>query len=380
MFLTGCWDEKEMNEIGIVTGVAIDKNPQNDQYIITLQMILPANMQKKEGSKEKPYKNISGEGNTIFNAQRELSKKYERIPFYLHNRLIIVDENVAKEGLATIIDFFTRDIESRDNVMLAVSKNVKASELLNYDNKTEKFPSLSLAKFSNVLYQNPGSVYKTLIDFNQSINSDGIEPVLGIFSLLPSANASQADSDTQKTEINYSGSAVFAYDKLQGFLTEDETEAYNFAVGKIKSAGISISGLQNKNQLITTQVLNEKSRIEPHWDGSQISFDINISDTANIDEIHDNTDITELSIINKLEEEHAEKVKAEVEELVRKMQTDYKTDIFGLGQSFYKKYPKQWEKIKNDWPGIFSKVHCNVTVKTTLVRTGMTDKRNRIAR
>lgn len=190
ILLTGCWDEKEMNEIGIVTGIAIDKNLQNSHYVITLQVILPANMQKKEGSKEKPYKNISGEGNTIFDAQRDLSKKYERIPFYSHNRLIIVDENVAKDGLSNVRDLFVRDIESRDNVMLAISKDAKASDILNYDNKTEKIPSISLGKFDNILFRNPGSVYKTVLDFNQNSYSCGIDPVLGVFNLLPSINVS----------------------------------------------------------------------------------------------------------------------------------------------------------------------------------------------
>ena len=60
------------------------------------------------------------------------------------------------------------------------------------------------------------------------------------------------------------------------------------------------------------------------------------------------------------------------------MQMEYNSDIFGLGQSFYKNYPKQWGKIKNDWPTIFPKVRCTVTVKSTLVRSGTTDKRNKI--
>lgn len=378
IFITGCWDEKEMNEIGIVTGVAIDKDLKNGQYIITLQVVLPENMQKKEGSKEKPYKNISSYGNTIVNAQRNLSKKYERIPFFSHNRLIIVDENVAKEGLSNVLDIFTRDIEARDDVLLAVSKGTEARNVLDYDNKTEKIPSISLAKFDNVLFRNAGSVYKTVLNFNQSSYSYGINPVLGVFSLKPIANETSAENDSQKSDINYSGSAVFVYDKLYDYLNDDETEAYNFAVGNIKSAEISINGLQNKNELIATQVLSEKSRIYPHFDGSQISFDIDISTVANLSEVHDNTDITELTDINMLENEHSEKIKAKVEALIKKMQTEYKSDILGLGQSFYKEYPKQWEKIKNDWRKIFPTVHCNVTVKSKLVRSGMTDKRNKV--
>ncbi|HEX2937814.1 MAG TPA: Ger(x)C family spore germination protein [Ruminiclostridium sp.] len=376
IFLPGCRDEKEMNEIGIVTGIAIDKDLQNERYIITLQVILPANMQKKDANKEKPYKNITGEGDTIFDAQRSLSKKYERIPFYSHNRVVIINENVAKEGLSNVLDVFTRDNESRDNVMLVISKDTKASNILDYENKTEQIPSISLSKFENILFRNPGSVYKTVLDFKQNSYSFGIDPVLGVFSLIPSTHMPQTDTNTKKAEINYAGSAVFVYDKLQGFLNEDETEAYNFVTGKVKSAVININGMQNKNALITTQVLSEQNSIVPHLDGSQISFNININDVANIDEIHDNTDVTDVAIINKLENEHNEKVKAKVEALIKKMQTEYKSDIFGLGQSFYRKYPHQWEKIKNNWSKIFPTIRCKVTVKSTLVRSGLTDKRN----
>lgn len=393
VFLVGCWDEKDLNEIGIVTGIAIDKDPQNYRYLITLQVVLPGNMQKNKGGNQKPYKEISSEGKTFFDAQRRLSKKYERIPFYSHNGLIIVDQAVAKEGLSNTLEFFTRDIEARDNVLLAVAKDTTARDILDYDNKTEPIPSLSLSKFDNVAFRNSGSVYKTVLDFNQSGYSYGIDPLLGVFSFTPQVNSSQSsssqtdtssskttssNSDSQQKDINYTGSAVFVQDKFQGFLSEDETTAYNFAAGKIKSAVVNINGLQNKNALITTQVLSEQCKVEPHFNGSKISFDMHIRDVSNIDEVHDDTDVTDINVLSKLEKEHDEKVKESVEALISKMQLKYKSDIFGLGQSFYKKYPSQWKKIKSKWLNIYPTVQCNVTVESTLVRSGMTNNKDKV--
>lgn len=391
VFLTGCWDEKDLNEIGIVTGIAIDKDTQNHRYLITLQVVLPGNMQKKQGGNKKPYKEISCEGKTFFEAQRRLSKKYERIPFYSHNGLIIVDQAVAKEGLSNTLEFFTRDIEARDNVLLAVAKDTTARDILDYDNKTELIPSLSLSKFNNVAFRNSGSVYKTVLDFNQSGYSYGIDPLLGVFSFTPQvcssqlsssqADASQTDSsnsDSQQKDVNYTGSAVFVWDKFQGFLSEDETTAYNFVAGKIKSAVVNINSLQNKKALITTQVLSEQCKIEPHLNGSKISFDMHIRDVFNINEVHDNTDVTDINVISKLEKEHDAKIKESVAALISKVQLKYRSDIFGLGQSFYKKYPSQWNKIKTKWSNIYPTVPCNVTVESTLVRSGMTNNKNKV--
>lgn len=376
--LTGCWDKNEMNEIGIVTGIAIDKNMQNNNYVLTIQVVLPANMQKKSGNQGKPFKDISAEGDTILKAKQNLSKVYERVPFFSHNRVIIVDETVAREGLMNALDLFSRSIESRDNMMLVIAKGTLARDVLDYENKTEQIPAIGLSNFKEVIAQNPCSIYRTLLDFNQNVYSYGMDPVLGVFSLVPKKNEEQSQSEEQKDELDYAGGAIFLYDRFQGFLNENETEAYNFTVGKVQGGIVNISGIQNKSELIATKILKASSKIVPHYDGTNISFDINISDTAAIGEVHDSTDITEINNITKLENEHQAKIKEEVESLINKVQTQYKSDIFGFGQTFDKKYPKQWEKIKDKWQTVFPTVKCNVTVKTSIVRDGMTDKRKKI--
>lgn len=376
--LTGCWDKKEMNEIGIVVGIAIDKNMQNNNYVLTIQVVLPANMQKKSGNQGKPFKDISAEGDTIIKAKQNLSKVYERAPFFSHNRIIIISENVAKEGLMNVLDYFSRAIESRDNMMVVIAKGTRARDVLDYESKTEQIPAIGLSNFKETINQSPNSIYKNLINFDQNVYSTGMDPIIGVFSLVPKKNEEQSSSEDQTNELDYTGGAVFLYDRLQGFLNESETEAYNFTVGKVQGGIITINGIQNRNELIATKILKAESKIVPHYDGSKISFDINITDTASIGEIHDNTDITEIDIITKLENEHQAKVREEVESIIKKVQTQYKSDIFGFGQSFYKKYPKQWETIKDNWQTILPTVQCNVNVKTSIVRNGMIGKRKKV--
>lgn len=215
---------------------------------------------------------------------------------------------MAKEGLTNVLDFFTRDMQSRNKVFFAVAKDVQARQILDYDDKTEQIPSIGLSNYKNVLFRNSGSVYKTVLDFNQSILSHGSNPVLGVFSLSPKMDDQPDGSDTQGNEYQFAGSAVFNYDSLQGFLSPEETEAYNFAAGNINNAEIDINGLKNTDTLISTQVIHESSSIVPYFDGSQISFDINIQDTAIIGEVHDETDVTDLGAIAVLENENFYKI------------------------------------------------------------------------
>lgn len=376
--LCGCWDKQEMNEIGIVTGIAVDKDSQNGDYILTVQVVLPANMQKKSGSKDKPYKDISAEGDTIIKARQNLSNVYERLPFFSHNRIIIISEDVAREGIINVLDLFSRSVKSRDNMMLTIAKGTPARDVLDYDSKTEDIPSIGLSNFKNVISQNPNSVYKNLLDFNQIVYSPGIDPVLGVLSLVPKKPEEQSPSDPQKNVLVYSGGAVFSYDRLEGFLDSPETEAYNFVTGKIQGGIVNVNGLQNKSKLISTRIMKADTKVTPNLDGSKISFDIDVSDTATIGEVHDNTDISEIDNITKLQNEHEAKIKEGIEALIKKTQTQYKCDIFGFGQMFYKKYPKQWENIKDKWQSVFPTVKCNVSVKTSIVRNGMIGKKKKL--
>ncbi|UUZ86249.1 hypothetical protein LJK88_24275 [Paenibacillus sp. P26] len=47
LILPGCWDRRELNEIGLVTALGIDK--AGDQYELTAQFVNPGEIASKEG-------------------------------------------------------------------------------------------------------------------------------------------------------------------------------------------------------------------------------------------------------------------------------------------------------------------------------------------
>ncbi|HEX3012265.1 MAG TPA: Ger(x)C family spore germination protein, partial [Syntrophomonadaceae bacterium] len=70
--LSGCWDAEEINELGFVLSVAIDK--AEDGYKVTAQIAKPETYSKTpSGSgggsqKEKPFWLVSATGKSIFEA------------------------------------------------------------------------------------------------------------------------------------------------------------------------------------------------------------------------------------------------------------------------------------------------------------------------
>ena len=50
ILINGCWDIREINELGLVTAVGIDKAEGQNKYSITVQIANPSNENASEGN------------------------------------------------------------------------------------------------------------------------------------------------------------------------------------------------------------------------------------------------------------------------------------------------------------------------------------------
>ncbi|GAA3318607.1 Ger(x)C family spore germination C-terminal domain-containing protein [Ectobacillus funiculus] len=46
-------------------------------------------------------------------------------------------------------------------------------------------------------------------------------------------------------------------------------------------------------------------------------------------------------------------------------------DAFGFADAFHRKYPKQWNKVKDHWDDVLPQVDVNVDIKTRVKRPGL---------
>src|SRR3954447_26200013 len=99
IMLTGCWDKTELKELGIVMGIAVDKNSDTGDYILTSQMLRPSALNTQSSSSEPPFEKVVTTGKTIYEAIRKANLEFDRKGFYAHNKVVLVSEDIAKEGL-----------------------------------------------------------------------------------------------------------------------------------------------------------------------------------------------------------------------------------------------------------------------------------------
>ena len=123
LLLTGCYDQKELNTIAIMTATEINKI--DDQFIINVQVVNPQSSDKTVNI-QAPFIIYTGKGKTIHEAYREIKRQSSRFLYPNHMQILIINENLAKENISQIIDFFLRvpDIRTEFNVLIGKNENI----------------------------------------------------------------------------------------------------------------------------------------------------------------------------------------------------------------------------------------------------------------
>ena len=128
LVLTGCWSSHELTDLSIIMGMALDK--VDDEYEIPVEAMIPSSVTAQLASQTSPAMLFSSKSPSICEGFRKLSYTMPRAPDISHVSEILIHEDVAKEGLSTILDCFLRDDEFRLSTRLFVVTGSKAKDVL----------------------------------------------------------------------------------------------------------------------------------------------------------------------------------------------------------------------------------------------------------
>ena len=330
--LTGCWDRKELNEIGIVIAMAIDKEQKSGKYIITSQVIHPISPIDKQG-KSSPTELVTASADSIFEAVRNNAKKFDRQSYFSHVRMIVISDKVAQDGINEVIDFIIRAHQLRNNSWFMVSQNKEAREVLTINCGIEDIQAYHLEGIIKGKKLNTEISSAKVLDIVKKIQGNGINPTTGAFKVIDEKNNPIGYGDDKKC-LRLSDTAVFNKDKLAGYLNNTETRGFNIIMGNTKSTAVRVPSNKNENKYISIDVRKVKSHIKPQVVDGKISFIININVQGNIFEVPDNTDVSELEEFYKVNNKFKESIEYDVNRAMVKIQKDLKTDILGFGSTF----------------------------------------------
>jgi len=393
ILLTGCWDRRDIESRGYVLGIAVDKYPplpinpnevgspteSSDEeekklelielyepppiYSITIQ--LPV-LKKAElttistgggGGEQSKTWEITEAGNSFVGVSRDISTRNSLILYYEHLQVIIISEDVARDGIENIMDFFLRDPEMRRRVKVFICKE-QAKKILDVRPRVEDYSALYLAKLPLNATRTSKMVH--LSDLGEIIN----RMHAGFDFLLPTVEAS-------KDEIKTSGAAVFSGRKMVGWIDGLDVEAIKFMVGTYLG-GVVTARNPADDSIVVLEVTKSKSRITPVITGDMPAFKIDIKVEGDYSEdvyTHSHGKI-DSRYLEKLDDYFARQIEKRCMIAFEKLQR-YNADVMVLKRVLETKEPEYWEKISHRWDVIYPNISVVVNVDVDINLQGI---------
>lgn len=356
---TGCWDSRELDDLAIVVGTGIDKD--GESYQLSFEIIMPGQMQSSGSGGSgggNPSYVLQSTGATIFDTVRKARSQSSRKLFFPHNRIIVIGEKLAEQGIYPVLDFFLRDPEPRPTEYILITED-KAGEI--FETKSEL--EISLAKALDAQIKNQNESWVKAVNL-QEINA-AILNTSGAY-LIPKVKIGKKDE--QSMLIVDGSAALFKDDRMIGAFTDSESRGIKWVEGEVKSASV-VSKLPNNGERVTAEIFLNRSSVKVFFVDGLPKVDVSVYAEGNVAEVSGSINLDDPEALQQILKSTEIAIKQEILSALRKAQS-LNADAFGFGKKFSQKYPKKWEKIESSWEDSFQNLDVRINVEANLWRVG----------
>lgn len=349
-FLTGCWDRMEIEERATILGLSIDiAEEENEDPInhpddiempksnigmieVTAQLAVPGQIPLGpsqgggSGGPEDTVWIVKTVGHNISDAINNLQQQLAATLFLGHLQVIIISEEVAKEGIGHINDFMKRHPEIRRDAWMLINGK-EASETLKVAPRLERIPAIYLASMLDGAIK-MGKLPKVCVGrFWINIYNDGQEGYLPFITVKA------------KDNIQVSGIAYFQGDKLMGMTKPYQIFYFNGLIGHNPGGGTTIIKLSDEETTMF-QTSKLKSKYKVMLKNGQPYFQVYVEvDGKLLGKNYTTTVIDNHAAIERVERKAEEQFKLEFKKLIKETQ-EKQSDILGFGEYVRADLPK----------------------------------------
>jgi spore germination protein KC len=310
---------------------------------------------------------------TLFGAVRKTSQKVSRQLFFAHSQIVIIGEELAKEGIDPLFDFLDRAPELRLNSKLLVARGTDATSILKMLTPLEDISAEALNKRVDI----SSSIFGKTINVNiadtiKKLMGEG-EPSINGIQIVGHPSKGIIKSNLEQTELGaylqLKGIALFKDGKLASWIDGDEEKGTLRVLNEMDGTvdNIACEGIKEG---IAIELVNSKTDIQVKVKDGQPVFSIHIREEGDIVESQCPIDMSTREALIKLQTQWEELTKENVLKAVSDAKSK-KSDIFGFATELERAKPSEWAELKKDWPDIFAEVEVSVKVEAFIRRIGM---------
>lgn len=378
----GCWSSKEIEDLSIYSGLALDEGkqdsaankseqeeedyPKRNSMTATIQIVPTesggSNTKQQAGSGQSPqFMNESESGDSVFEMMRQFSIRLERAVIGHHLKVIVVSTALARKyNLEQLMDFVLRDNDIRPSCIVFLSRG-QAKDTFEPVRPGE-VPSFKLKQMPRG-HNRTGKVMK-------GVNLTKLDELL---SFKQSFILQEITVNQGETEAAGAGIIKGETGKWIGSLNETDVESVAWIDGNI--AGGTVKAYDWRDKTINYEIKEAKSKITPQVKNGQISFHVDIESKGRLIENWDvKEDPSKSEFLDRAEKVFEKRLSEMLDSVMTKLQSKYHADVIGFGGELKIRHPKEWKKVEDHWDDVFSRAPVTFDIKLKITDYGSTKK------
>ena len=361
--LSGCYNYRELNELGITTAVSIDYKDNN--FILISEVINPIKQQDVSASNNSPFVNFTSVAPSIQEAFRNTVLESPRQLYLSQLEIILVSEEIINNHLEEFLEFFSREPETRTEIKVIIAKTDESTKGITIQSLLTNFSSSNILESLEVQNKLLGLTQEVTI--NELLNmylDPNLEIVLPSMILYGSSDIGDEKENITtsipKTMVKVGTTSVIKDGKILGYLSEEESKTVNLINGNLTKTILKISYedgyvVFEPNRIKTKQKLDIKDN----------KITIEISGFSKIKEFHTNKNIKNMKTVEELNKYFNKEIENMIKDNFNKIREKYNTDMFGFQELYYRTDHKYFKKYCSNWyettfPNIELEVKSNI--------------------
>jgi germination protein, ger(x)C family len=369
--LSGCYNYRELNELGITTAVSIDYKDNN--FYVIAEVINPIKQQDASSSNNSPFINYNSSSSSLQDAFRKVVLESPRQLYAAQLEIIVLSEEVVNNHLEEVLEYFARDPESRTEIKIIVAKTEDSTKAITLQTLLTSLSSSNIINSLDLQSKVLGMSYP--VTLNELLNMY-IDPYLEV--VLPSmtlyGNYEIGDekenitTSSPKAIVKIDGSTITKDNKILGYLDLEESKILNLINGKLKETIIKMNYYDGyiifePNRIKVSRELDIKNNI----------IKINISGYSKTKEIQSNINLKDPKEVEKLNKALNMELEKKITDTFNSIREKYGTDVFGFQELYYRTNYKYFKENCTNWyEDIYPKIKLEVKANVRLYEKGNT--------
>ena len=364
VFLMFCSCERygtEVEDMMIIEGIAVDK--ERELFEVTVEMLNNKQSASADASNVGDEMTLiySAKGETVAEALRLIINKTGNVPTYIHNKVIILSEEVAKTDITKVLDFFERDYTTQPVTLVCVAKGVKAGEVLKANIGKDISKSEVLEKILNQSAISSITPETRLIDVINTILDETACVTLPAVSL---------ENNGETKTFFVEDIAVFNYNnEISYYLGRESAESFVKLLGELKN-GTLVTQDERGNKA-TFIIVEGKTKYKAEVINGIVNYNVKIKMYCDLNAYEgDKFKTIKNETVEVFKKNIETKTEASLTNLYKTIQINNSYDILRFGRRLLQNDKNAYKLLKSDWQNNFKNSVINVDVEVVIRRIG----------